>query len=152
MAHGYVRQPSDVVKEGDEIEAQVIDVNRKKKQIKLSLKALQPEPVKEEELPRVFTEPIRRDKDKDKDKPARRKKTRSPRARGEEGSSDVDELIATINEPEKEAEPTAMEIALREAMERAKARKQEDKARKTKGVSQAQEEILNRTLENKVQS
>src|SRR6266545_2790616 len=31
MAHGYVRQPSDVVKEGDEIEAQVIDVNRKKK-------------------------------------------------------------------------------------------------------------------------
>jgi small subunit ribosomal protein S1 len=152
MAHGYVRQPSDVVKEGDEIEAQIIDVNRKKKQIKLSLKALQPEPVKEEELPRVFTEPTRRDKDKDKDKPARRKKTKSPRARGEDGSSDVDELIATINEPEKEAEPTAMEIALREAMERAKARKQEDKARKTKGVSQAQEELLNRTLENKVQS
>jgi predicted RNA-binding protein with RPS1 domain len=152
MAHGYVRQPSDVVKEGDEVEAQVIDVNRKKKQIKLSLKALQPEPVKEEELPRVFTEPIRKDKDKDKERPARRKKTKSPRARGEEGSSDVDELIATINEPEKEAEPTAMEIALREAMERAKARKQEDKARKTKGVSQAQEDLLNRTLENKVQS
>jgi small subunit ribosomal protein S1 len=152
MAHGYVRQPSDVVKEGDEVEAQVIDVNRKKKQIKLSLKALQPEPVKEEELPRVFTEPLRKDKDKDKDKPARRKKTRSPRARGEDGSSDVDELIATINEPEKEAEPTAMEIAMREAMERAKARKQDEKARKTKGVSQAQEDLLNRTLENKVQS
>jgi len=47
MAHGYVRQPADVVKEGDEVEAQVIDVNRKKKQIKLSIKALQPEPVKE---------------------------------------------------------------------------------------------------------
>jgi small subunit ribosomal protein S1 len=152
MAHGYVRQPSDVVKEGDEIEAQVIDVNRKKKQIKLSIKALQPEPVKEEELPRVFTEPARRDKDKDKDKPARRKKTKSPRARGEDGSSDVDELIATINEPEKEAEPTAMEMAMREAMEKAKARKQEDKARKTKGVSQAQEDLLSRTLENKVQS
>src|SRR5574338_633391 len=68
MAHGYVRQPTDVVKEGDEVEAQVIDVNRKKKQIKLSIKALQPEPVKEEELPRVYTEPVRRDKDKDKDK------------------------------------------------------------------------------------
>ncbi|MBE0699772.1 MAG: S1 RNA-binding domain-containing protein [Anaerolineaceae bacterium] len=150
MAHGYVRQPSDVVNEGDEIEAQVIDVNRKKKQIKLSLKALQPEPIKEEELPRVFTEPIR--KDKDKDKPARRKKVKSPRIRGESGSSDVDELLATINEPEKEAEPTAMEMAMREAMDRAKARKQEDKARKTKGVSQAQQDILNRTLENKVQS
>jgi small subunit ribosomal protein S1 len=62
MAHGYVRQPSDVVNEGDEVEAQVIDVNRKKKQIKLSIKALQPEPVKEEELPRVFTEPVRKDR------------------------------------------------------------------------------------------
>jgi len=151
MAHGYVRQPSDVVKEGDEIEAQVIDVNRKKKQIKLSLKALQPEPVKEEELPRVYTEVPRREKDKDKDKTARRKKTKSTRARGEDGGN-VDELMASINEPAKEAEPTAMEIAIREAMEKAKARKQDDKARKAKGISQAQEDILSRTLENKVQS
>ncbi len=153
MAHGYVRQPSDVVKEGDEVEAQVIDVNRKKKQIKLSLKALQPEPVKEEELPRVFTEPIRREKDKDKEKEkaARRKRTKSPRARGEDGG-DVDELMAAINEPEKEAEPTAMEIALREAMEKAQARKQADKARKSKNISQEQEDILSRTLEGKAQS
>jgi predicted RNA-binding protein with RPS1 domain len=151
MAHGYVRQPSDVVKEGDEVEAQVIDVNRKKKQIKLSLKALQPEPVKEEELPRVFTEPARKDKDKDKDKLARRKKTRNPRARSEEGG-DVDQLMAAINEPEKEAEPTAMEIALRDAMEKAQARKQAEKARKNKGISQEQEDILSRTLESKAQS
>ncbi len=147
MAHGYVRQPSDVVNEGDEIEAQVIDVNRKKKQIKLSLKALQPEPVKEEELPRVFTEAPKREK------PVRKKKTKSPRSRADEMSGNVDELLASMgNEPEKEAEPTAMEIALRDAMERAKARKQDDKSRKNKGVSQTQEEILNRTLENKVQS
>jgi predicted RNA-binding protein with RPS1 domain len=153
MAHGYVRQPTDVVNEGDEIEAQVIDVNRKKKQIKLSIKALQPEPVKEEELPRVYTEPVRRDRDKDKDKEkaaaARRKKTRTPRSR-EEGN--VDELLATINEPVQEAEPTAMEIALRDAMERAKARKQDDKGRKNKGLSTEQEDILNRTLEGKAQS
>ncbi len=152
MAHGYVRQPSDVINEGDEVEAQIIDVNRKKKQIKLSLKALQPEPVKEEELPRVFTEPIRKEKDKEKDKTVRRKKTRSPRQRSQDGYVDVDELMATVNEPQKEAEPTAMEIALREAMERAKARKQEDKSRKSKSVSQQQEDILSRTLENKVQS
>ncbi len=152
MAHGYVRQPADVVKEGDEVEAQVIDVNRKKKQIKLSIKALQPEPVKEEELPRVFTEPRLRDKDKDKDKEKAkaRKRTKAPRARGEEGN--VDELMAQINEPEKEAEPTAMEMAMREAMEKAIARKQEDKARKAKGISQQQEDILSRTLENKIQS
>ena len=154
MAHGYVRQPSDVVKEGDEVEAEVIDVNRKKKQIKLSMKALQPEPVKEEELPRVYTEPARRerDKDKEKEKAARRRKAKAPRARSENESSNVDELLATINEPETEAEPTAMEIALREAMERAKARKQEDKARRGKSVSQEQEDILNRTLEGKTQS
>lgn len=155
MAHGYVRQPSDVVKEGHEVEAQVIDVNRKKKQIKLSLKALQPEPVQEEELPRVYTEPVRREKDKDKDKEktVRRKKAKTNRARGEDGTTNVDELLASMNnEPEKEAEPTAMEIAIREAMERAKARKQDDKARKAKGVSQTQADILNRTLENKVQS
>jgi small subunit ribosomal protein S1 len=153
MAHGYVRQPTDVVKEGDEIEAQVIDINRKKKQIKLSIKALQPEPVKEEELPRVFTEMPHREKDKDKDKEKanRRKRTKSPRARGEEGGN-VDELMAQINEPEKEAEPTAMEMAMREAMDKAKARKQEEKARRAKGISQEQEDILNRTLENKVQS
>jgi small subunit ribosomal protein S1 len=152
MAHGYVRQPNDVVNEGDEVEAQVIDVNRKKKQIKLSIKALQPEPVKEEELPRVYTEPaIRREKDKDKAAAARRKKSKSPRSRAEDGG-DVDQLLATINEPQKEAEPTAMEIALRDAMERAKARKQDDKSRKNKGVSQEQEDILSRTLESKVQS
>lgn len=145
MAHGYVRQPSDVVHEGDEVEAQVIDVNRKKKQIKLSLKALQPEPVKEEELPRIFTDQPK------KEKPARKKKVKTGRTRTDELGNDVDELIASINEPEKEAEPTAMEIALREAMERAKARKQDDKARKNKNVSQEQEDILNRTLENKVQ-
>jgi small subunit ribosomal protein S1 len=146
MAHGYVRQPSDVVKEGDEVEAQVIDVNRKKKQIKLSLKALQPEPVKEEELPRIFTEAPKRDK------PIRKKKTKSTRTRGDEMSGNVDELLASINEPQQEAEPTAMEIALREAMERAKARKQDDKVRKNKSSSQEQENILSRTLENKVQS
>ncbi len=44
MAHGYVKVPGDVVKEGDEIEAQVLEVNRRKKQIKLSMKALLPEP------------------------------------------------------------------------------------------------------------
>lgn len=146
MAHGYVRQPSDVVKEGDEVEAQIIDVNRKKKQIKLSLKALQPEPVKEEELPRIFTEVPKRDK------PVRKKKTKSTRQRGDDMSGDVDALMANINGPAQESEPTAMEIAIREAMEKAKARKQDDKSRKGKGITQAQEDILNRTLETKAQS
>src|SRR5512138_856154 len=43
LAHGYVKTPAEVVKEGDEVEAKVLDVNRKKKQIKLSMKALERE-------------------------------------------------------------------------------------------------------------
>jgi small subunit ribosomal protein S1 len=106
MAHGYVRQPSDVVNEGDEVEAEVIDVNRKKKQIKLSIKALQPEPVKEEELPRVFTEPVRRERTKIKTKkrPPAARRTKSPRA-GTRCGGNVDELLATINEPETKPSP-----------------------------------------------
>src|SRR5262247_987311 len=42
LAHGYIKTPSEIVKEGDEVEAKVLDVNRKKKQIKLSMKALEP--------------------------------------------------------------------------------------------------------------
>jgi len=48
MANGYVASPGDVVKEGDEVTASVIKVNRKKRRIDLSIKALEapPEPVK----------------------------------------------------------------------------------------------------------
>lgn len=52
LSHEYIKTPEDAVKVGDEIEVQVIDFSRRKKQIKLSLKALQdePDPVKEEEV------------------------------------------------------------------------------------------------------
>ncbi len=44
LASGYVNSPSDVVKVGDEVKAQIIKINRKKRRIDLSLKALE-EPV-----------------------------------------------------------------------------------------------------------
>ncbi|HVN53606.1 MAG TPA: S1 RNA-binding domain-containing protein [Anaerolineaceae bacterium] len=143
LAHGYVRTPGDVVKEGDEVEAQVLDVNRRKKQIKLSLKALQEEPVKEEEPvhPAEFTP---------KEKPNRRRKSkgedRSAEGRAEGG--------ATYHDTSTPAEtvPTAMEIALREAMERAKVKKQSEKLKRTKGANREQEDILSRTLEHKVRT
>lgn len=139
MAHGYVRTPSDVVKEGDEVEAQVLDVNRRKKQIKLSLKALQEEPVKE-------AEPAKLIENVQKEKTTRRKK--APRERV--NAADADMEIAEPTAP-PESEPTAMEIALREAMERAKARKNEaaEKGKRAKGISKEQEDLLNRTLEQK---
>lgn len=73
LASGYVNSPSDVVKVGDEVKAQVIKVNRKKRRIDLSLKAL-------------------------------------------ETPVEVLKKEAVADEPE-EHQPTAMELALRRAME-----------------------------------
>lgn len=44
MAHGYVRTPTDIVQKGDQINVKVLKVNRRKKQIKLSMKALEDPP------------------------------------------------------------------------------------------------------------
>lgn len=147
LAHGYVRTPADVVKEGDELEAKVIDVNKKKKQIKLSVKALLPEPVQEEVI-----EPVRESKkETGKDKPRRSKKNPSRQERHNEYSNLSAEFNQTGETSSAETEPTAMEIALREAMERAKDRKKAEKAKKekAKSLSTEQEEILARTLEHK---
>jgi small subunit ribosomal protein S1 len=158
MAHGYVRQPSDVVKEGDEIEAEVLDVNRRKKQIKLSMKALQPEPIKEEEPAKPALNAAQmhfKERAGESTGPGgtsqrrtAKKAPRKDRKRDENG-----EITFTLEESTpSEAEPTAMEIALREAMEKAKSRKQDDKNRKARSVSREQEDILSRTLENKPHS
>jgi small subunit ribosomal protein S1 len=143
MAHGYVKVPGDVVKEGDEIEAQVIEVNRRKKQIKLSMKALLPEPV-------VVVE------DKPKPSPARfevkpdreKKPARKPKKRTEQDNTALLSSISETNEPE----PTVMELAMREAMEKAKDRKKKQDAHRSKSGAKEQEDILARTLENKVET
>jgi small subunit ribosomal protein S1 len=148
MAHGYVRSPEDVVKEGDEVEAEVLDVQRKKKQIKLSMKALLPEPVVEKPTPQQFAQPER----EKKDRPPRKQKERKSRER----TGDHAEFLLTFSDsdnPEAEAEPTAMEIALREAMDKAKKRKEDQDSRGKKSKSkEQQEELLARTLEHKVKT
>ena len=147
MAHGYVKQPGDVVKEGDEIEAKVIEVNRRKKQIKLSMKALLPEPevVVVEKPARPAMRPQTTESGAKRDK----KPARKPRRRSDDDNST---LIESINEPPAEAEPTYMELALREAMAKAKDRKKQQEEKKAKKVSKEQEDLLSRTLENKVQT
>jgi ribosomal protein S1 len=71
MAHGYVRTPTDIVQKGDEVNVKVLKVNRRKKQIKLSMKALEEPPVDEyvieedeeesrEETPTAFEAAIRK--------------------------------------------------------------------------------------------
>lgn len=65
MAEGFVKSPSDVVKVGDKVEVRVLKVNRKKRQIDLSMKPI-PEPVEqlpeeeEEELPSAMAIALRR--------------------------------------------------------------------------------------------
>lgn len=118
MAHGYVRAPGDVVKEGDEIECQVLEVNRRKKQIKLSMKALQPEPVKEEEP----AKPSRvADFQQPRERAVRKPKKAAPRKGRDESSAEL--LLALKSESDGTVEETALGMALREAMEKAKSRK-----------------------------
>jgi len=42
LAHGYVRDPSEVVSVGEEVEVTVVDVNARKRQIQLSMKEVNP--------------------------------------------------------------------------------------------------------------
>lgn len=78
LASGYVNSPSDVVNVGDDVRAQIIKVNKKKKRIDLSLKALEMPP---------------------------------------EPSQKASAASAVASSEEDEYVPTAMEMALRRAME-----------------------------------
>ena len=124
LARGYVKNASDVVKEGDEVEAVIINVDRKKRQIRLSMKALQPEVVEEE-------------------KPAREVKHNNKRPKKEEIQIEVEEKQAEI-------EMTAMQIAWQTAQDRAKSKDKGQRMKRMKSNSSEQEEILNRTLEKRL--
>jgi len=145
MAHGYVKVPGDVVKEGDEIEAQILEINRKKKQIKLSIKALQPEPeVVVEEKPKSAPRPAKTFDDSNRD----RKPARKPRPSGGESNAAIMQEVNASSEPDL----TMMELALQEAMQKAKTKRQRSETRKIKTRDAEQEDILERTLKNKVQT
>jgi predicted RNA-binding protein with RPS1 domain len=113
LTHDYIRNPEDVVKEGDEIDVMVLGVNRQKKQIKLSMKALEEKPIKIAKVAQKETA---------------------------EGEKDV-------------PVPTAMEFALREAMESVKSHEDEipqvKGRRKSPGSRTELEKILARTLQHK---
>lgn len=125
LAHGYVKTPNEIVKEGDEVEAKVIDVDRKKKQIKLSMKALEPEI---EEF-----------------KPAKKE----PKRGGKRGKKENEEVALEPAEP-KEAELTAFQIAWQQAMEKAEEGKDLKFRRMKSNVSREREDLMNRTLEKRL--
>jgi small subunit ribosomal protein S1 len=123
ISHDYVKNPSEVLKVGDEVEAKILDVDRRKKQIRLSIKAATPKP--EEVLAEV-------------NKPEPRKE-RGRKARKQE--EPVEEAVS------KEPELTAFQMAFQKAEERANKRTKVKKNRADK--NREQEEIFNRTLENR---
>ena len=127
ISRGYIKNPGEIVKEGDEVEAVVLDVNRRKKQIRLSMKALEPE------LEEV--------------KPAK-KEARKERSSKKKPKSEA--LEAQAQEEAKEAEMTAMQIAWQEALDRANERGKGQKSKRVKAGSDEQEDILNRTLEKRL--
>jgi transcriptional accessory protein Tex/SPT6 len=55
LASGFVKSPSDVVKMGDKVQARIIKINRKKRQIDLSMKSLE---VEEAVMPEEETEAV----------------------------------------------------------------------------------------------
>ncbi len=123
LTQGYVKSPSEVVKEGEEVEAKILNVDRKKKQIKLSMKALQPEI---EEF-----------------KPAREEK-KGKRAHKKETVEVVEQ------EEPREPELTPMQIAWQEAMNKSNGDKTFKVRHSKSGVSAEREDILNRTLEKRL--
>src|SRR5690349_4684181 len=125
LAHGYVKTPGEIVKEGDEVEAKVLDVNRKKKQIKLSMKALEPEV---EEF-----------------QPAKKEIKKS----GKRGPK-KEAVEAAPQEEEKEPELTVMQIAWQEALHKAKAEKAYQVKRAKSKISREQEDLLERTMKKRL--
>ncbi len=132
LAHGYVKTASEVVKEGDEIEAKVLDVDRRKRQIRLSMKALQPEPeaVVEE------AKPERED---------RRKGDGKRKGKGKKQEDEYELEAEVSNEPQF----TAMQIAWQQALERSKGRGKV-KSKSYKSANEEQEDIFHRTLQKRV--
>ncbi len=130
MTHDFIRTPGEVVKEGDEVQVKVLDVIKQKKQIKLSMKALQ-------------------------DKPDEIIKSTVEKADKREQHTREQEKEAEPKEEVKEAPvPTAMEVALREAMDRkgvenVDALAEKKRKRKSKETNEELETIYSRTLKTR---
>jgi small subunit ribosomal protein S1 len=122
ITHEYIKDPQQEVKVGDEVEAKVLDVNRRKRQVKLSMKALEETPVFEQ-------------------KPAPRKKSKQVKPAVQE---EEQEAIPTAMEM---ALREAMEKSSSEDAEPEKNPKSKDPSKDPE-----LEQILSRTLEHKVKT
>ena len=100
LAEGFVKSPSDVVKVGEEIEARIIKINRKKRQIDMSRKMAEPvveiiEDEDEEEIPTAMALALRRAMSQSEgDQPAKGKTSAKDRKGSSKRSSEQEDLIA----------------------------------------------------------
>jgi small subunit ribosomal protein S1 len=125
LARGYVKDAKDVVKEGDEVEAMILSVDPKKRQIRLSIKSLQPEMPAEE--------------------PVQREAKRPKRGRKTEEAVQLEAPDAPT-----EMQLTVMQLAWQEAQDRAKSKGKSARSKRHRSADAEQEEILSRTLEKRV--
>lgn len=134
LTRGYVKTASEVVKEGDEIEAKVLDVDRRKRQIRLSMKALQPEIVEEARPER---------EERRKAAPADKQRKGKGKKQEEQYEMDVEASL--------EPQFTAMQMAWQAALERSKGRGKV-RTKSYKAADEEQEKIFSRTLEKRISS
>ena len=132
LTRGYVKTAAEVVKEGDEVETKVLDVDRRKRQIRLSIKALLPEVVEE------F-----------KPEPEERKKSdKQPQRKGGKNKKREESFEMEAEEP-TEPQLTAMQVAWQQALERSKGHGK-IRVKSYKSATNEQEDLLSRTLEKRV--
>jgi ribosomal protein S1 len=127
LAHGFVKTASAVVKEGDEVEAKILDVDRRKRQIRLSIKALREAMPAEEAHEHVERKPKGKRK----------------------GGKKSEETYEMEQEPSNEPEFTAMQVAWQQALEKANG-KTKIRAKSIKTTSQEQEDLFSSTLEKRL--
>ncbi|MEY2820376.1 MAG: hypothetical protein RL275_3839, partial [Chloroflexota bacterium] len=125
LAHGYVKTASDVVKAGDEVEAKVLEVDRRKRQIRLSIKALQELVVEEAPEPVEY------------------------KGKGKRKGKKQDESYDMEQEVSNEPQYTAMQIAWQQALDKANGKKN-IRAKSIKGTSKEQENLYSSTLEKRL--
>lgn len=133
MSEGYVAKPEDVVKVGDEIEARIIELSRRRGRVDLSLKGLRPEPEPAQQ-PVVPPSPPRQQES------GRRQPRREPEPEPE--PEEIDEGIEALS---------PMELAFKRAMEAGgmeyKAnRKKQGKRNRRERDDEMLDDIITRTL------
>ena len=144
IAHGYIKTPGDVLKEGQEIEVKVLESDRRKRQIKLSIKELQEAPEPSEESSEDSGYYQDRDR-KSNDRGGNRGGGQRPRR---EKQTNVKQALKEVNEPVDETN-TAMAAALRAAMEGTTNGDKESKSSRRAKEQSAQDDILSRTLDSR---